>query len=257
MWDYHSSDLLFSQGREEGQKLSSWIGTQKYRVYSPSYSLPYQTAAGLGLELADGIDPMILSGYSDFAGRAMDIDAGGYSVTMPPFPSGDPKIDLASSKPDAYLLGLLNVKYVVSAFELSNSGDYLFKERTSNAYIYENPRVFPRAWIQSTLDLIDPGQVKEVEIEAWSPNEIKIHTRDSGYLILSEIQYPGWQVYIDGKPEPTIIWSDIFRSVLLDGGDHQVIFRFSPQTLKIGLTIFIIGVIISGYLCLRRYAIEL
>ncbi len=68
--------------------------------------------------LAEGIDPLQLSAYAAFMEKASGVPMEGYSVTLPPFASGRPEVDNRAYLPDARLLGLLNVRYVVSEFEL-------------------------------------------------------------------------------------------------------------------------------------------
>ncbi len=94
----------------------------EYRIYSPSYSLPQQTAVSDRLQLADGVDPLQLQAYVDFMERASGVPQNGYSVTLPPFSSGEPHSDNAGFSPDAELLGWLNVRFVASEFDLQSEG---------------------------------------------------------------------------------------------------------------------------------------
>ncbi len=109
----------------------------EYRIYSPSYSLPQQTAARDRLQLADGVDPLQLQAYVDFMERASGVPRNGYSVTLPPFSSGEPHSDNAAFSPDAGLLGLLNVHYVASEFDLQSEG-LVLRERVGETRLYEN-----------------------------------------------------------------------------------------------------------------------
>ncbi len=103
-------EQVLSQGEDLAQYLSEQPGY--FRIYSPSYSLPQQTAEHYRLELADGVDPLQLQAYADYMARASGVPVTGYGVTIPPFGEGDPARDNASYLPDATLLGKLNVRYV-------------------------------------------------------------------------------------------------------------------------------------------------
>lgn len=58
-------------------------------------------------------------------------------------------------------------------------------------------------------------------------------TRD-GYLVLSEIFYPGWRATVDGKEVP-VERADYLITVLpLPAGTHKVEYRYDPLSLKVG-----------------------
>jgi uncharacterized membrane protein YfhO len=42
-------------------------------------------------------------------------------------------------------------------------------------------------------------------------------------------------VYVDGKPAEIVRVNQILRGVLLPAGDHQVVFRFQPASLRLGI----------------------
>ncbi|MBE0699357.1 MAG: hypothetical protein IH586_20730 [Anaerolineaceae bacterium] len=207
-----------------------------YRIYSPSYSLPQQTAAVHRFELADGVDPMQLAAYSSFMEGAAGVPGGGYSVTLPPFINGNPQEDNKEAVPDAQKLGLLSVKYVVSEFPLDNSQLELLA-RFGETRVYKNPFVYPRAWVQN------PGAALGENITpaaGWSaePNQIEVQASGPGLVVLSEISYPGWEVSIDGVPGRVITAGGLLRGVQILEGEHQVIFSFRPRLFYLGVVLF-------------------
>ncbi|MFH1953630.1 MAG: YfhO family protein [Pseudomonadota bacterium] len=76
----------------------------------------------------------------------------------------------------------------------------------------------------------------------YRPDEISLSTNSSapGFLFLSEIMYPGWRAYIDGKPTRILRGNYLFRVIELHEGHHVVRFVFDPLSIKvgIGMTIF-------------------
>jgi hypothetical protein len=49
---------------------------------------------------------------------------------------------------------------------------------------------------------------------------------------LSEIYYPDWLVEVDGKPAELLRADYILRAVALEGGEHDVVFRYDTSLLK-------------------------
>jgi len=60
-------------------------------------------------------------------------------------------------------------------------------------------------------------------------------------LVLSEVQYPGWKVVVDGNRQPIELAYGLLRSVNLPEGDHVVEFSFRPLTVYVGLGMAMIG----------------
>jgi hypothetical protein len=204
-----------------------------FRVYSPSYSLPQNVAAEYGIELADGVDPLQLNSYVHFFASASGVRDSGYSVTLPAFANANPSLDNAAAVPDAQILGRLNVKYVVAGFDIT-SADLALLVRFGETRIYENLDWMPRAWIEA-----DNGSIsRSAKVTFWSPDTIKVETRERGRLVLSEIDYPGWNVTVDGKPSQVVTTDGILRGVdLPDGNLHEVQFQFIPGVFYAGAAI--------------------
>ena len=60
---------------------------------------------------------------------------------------------------------------------------------------------------------------------------IDVMGNTSGVLVLHDIYYPGWQVYVDGKRRPLLRANLLFRGVEIEAGHHRVEFRFDPLSL--------------------------
>jgi hypothetical protein len=237
---------------DQGRQAVEWILDQEddeQRVFSPSYSIPQHTAAAGGLELADGVNPLQLTGYRDFMAMATGFIPSGYSVTLPPYPSGDPSQDWGADL-DGEHLGLLNVVWVVSAYPLESP--MLIEESTiEGQYLYRNAAARPRAWIEP-----DSGEAEApwlaVEALGWTPNRIAIRAAGPGLLVLSEIDYPGWRVEVDGEPAELQTVHEVLRAVDLPAGEHQVVFSFCPWTLFTGAAFSLLALAALIYLRLRR-----
>ncbi|MCC6956366.1 MAG: hypothetical protein IT316_06185, partial [Anaerolineales bacterium] len=215
-----------------------------FRVYSPSYSLPQQTAAVHGLQLADGVDPLHLSSYAGFMERATGVPQKGYSVTLPPFANGDPRSANQAYQPNPELLGLLNVHIVASEFALDVDG-LTFEGMDETTYVYRNARARPRAWVIPDAPASE-ADARPVEILSYEPNRLSLAAVGPGLLVLSEVAYPGWLAAVDGQPAPVETYMGLLRAVRIGPGLRRVGFEFRPRLVFLGLAI--------GLLCWSLWA---
>jgi hypothetical protein len=221
--------------------INCFEGISPFRIYSPSYSIPQEIAAISALELVDGVDPLQLIGYAKFMEKASGVPITGYSVTIPSFATGDVETDNQRYHPNLSRLGLLNTRYIVSAFEISELRDFQINCR-NQLFVYRNPYEKPRAWVETDLGEVD------VDIISLKANSIIVNTQGPGKLVLSEINYPGWIAFVDGKHTRIEPAYEVLRSVDLSEGVHVVKFQFLPIDLIISLCISAatIGLIIFG-----------
>jgi hypothetical protein len=249
LFTIRSKASVYSEAADEAQFLSGQPGD--FRVYSPSYSLPQQTSARSSIEMATGVDPLQLKSYAEFMISASGVPESGYSVAVPPLEGEDPTIANAEYSPDPYLLGLLNVKYVLSGFALNVNGLNLIR-RYPSTWLYQNAFVQPRAWVQST-GILNGGRVVAVPTDHSNPNQIILQADGPGLLVLSEVNYPGWQAWVDGQSEEIQEVQGLLRALTLKPGTHQVRFVFRPLSVSIGLGSFVFGIlVIIGFVWMRR-----
>lgn len=79
----------------------------------------------------------------------------------------------------------------------------------------------------------------KVEVLNYQPNKIDLETNSSEnkILLVSDVFYPGWQVYLDGM-EGKIYRSDfVFRAVAIPAGKHKVSFLYNPKSFNLGLRV--------------------
>jgi hypothetical protein len=250
-----------------------------FRVYSPSYSLPMQTAAAAGLTLADGVEPVHLAVYDRYMAEAGGYHDTGFSVTIPHFGNQPLETALRHTSPDLKLLGLLNVAYVAAAFPMPWPG-LTPEAEVKDVYIYRNDLAMPRAWIvHSTIParedwlaqlaaLPDPAAValiqgepqlaenpsrpgNPVQITRYTPDRIELEAdiAEPGWLVLSEIWYPGWQATVNGVARPVERANGLLRGIYLDQpGPQQVVLVYRPGSVTWGNRISSLAVILLGLL---------
>jgi hypothetical protein len=70
----------------------------------------------------------------------------------------------------------------------------------------------------------------QARITGYGGNAVTIEaTADrAGVLVLHDIFYPGWEVYVDGERRPLLRANLLFRGVEVAAGRHKVEFRFDP-----------------------------
>ena len=238
-----SSAIVLSEGEAAARYLAAQSGP--FRVYSPSYSLPQQTAARYRLELVDGVDPLQLQSYVSFMEKASGVPEIGYSVTLPPFANGNQARDNAASLPDPARLGLLNVRYVVSEFDLPVQ-DLELEATFGGTRIYRNQMALPRAWIQPE-DAMPGEQSRPAELNNRSPDHISLSAEGPGLLVLSEVTYPGWKAWVDGRRAKIQVVAGVLRGVPLEPGLHQVVFSFQPMSVYISLVMAGMGFLWLGF----------
>ncbi|MFH1564199.1 MAG: YfhO family protein [Nitrospirota bacterium] len=256
---------------------------EKSRILAFEHLLPVSINIAYGFETAEGYDGMYPKRYDEF----MNL--------VDPYSSGWENVKELHYFANRKLLCLLNTKYLITSEKIAASNlKCIFDD--GKVKIYEDLYALPRAWVTSEAKVIktkeeifkellnpdfDPKKTVileenpkiqnskfkirnskfenlDPEILDYQPEKVTIKTtlNQSGFLVLSDTYYPGWQVFVDGKREKLYCADYILRAVYLTQGEHLVEFRYSPLSFKIGSIIsiatLIIIFIIIGHICLIR-----
>lgn len=228
-------------------QLASVPGSE--RVFSPSYSIPQHISARAGLQMADGVNPLQLRRTWSFMSQAVGFDVGTYSVTLPPFPSGNPRSAQIFTL-DLEKLGQVNVRYIVSDYALPEP-ELTKVDQREGIYVYSNPAFKPRAWIEADHSAPESGR-PQVEMLSWSANVIRLRAQGPGRLVLSEVFYPGWTAEVDGRSAKIDAAYAFLRALELEAGEHDVVIQFQPYLWLAGAGISLLTLVALGGLWLRR-----
>jgi hypothetical protein len=99
--------------------------------------------------------------------------------------------------------------------------------------------------IAEPVDLpLAPSQpIDRAEITAYEDTRVEIRATAAapGLLVLGDQHYPGWYAYLNGQPVPIVRTNLLFRGVQVPAGEHEVVFEFAPQSLKVGLAVSLIA----------------
>jgi hypothetical protein len=195
--------------------------------------------------------------------------AGGYgeasfSVTIPYFDDEPIETALQDTEPDLKLLGMLNVNYIAAAFPMNWPGLSLESE-IKGTYLYTNTAALPRAWVAhqtlpaeadwlaqlerlpnlADIILVENGPHLTGETRPASSAQITNYTADRlqvetaieqpGWLVLSEIWYPGWQATVNGQERPVEKVNGLLRGIYLDQpGAYQITVAYRPESVRWG-----------------------
>ncbi|WP_257659182.1 YfhO family protein [Parapedobacter lycopersici] len=79
-----------------------------------------------------------------------------------------------------------------------------------------------------------------IRLTAYRPDHLvyEYTASDDALAVFSEVWYDkGWKAYVDGKELPIVRANYLLRAVQLPGGNHQVEFKFEPQSYYAGESI--------------------
>jgi hypothetical protein len=95
--------------------------------------------------------------------------------------------------------------------------------------------------------LVAPGH-DDVQITEYRLNSITLDASldADGFLVTSEIHYPGWKAYVDGGESRIYKANYVFRAVYLTPGSHTIVFKYEPLSFKIGLCVSLLALLFIG-----------
>jgi len=91
----------------------------------------------------------------------------------------------------------------------------------------------------------DPANT--VQITSYTQNEIttRVKTASNGMLFFSEVYYPAWKAYVDGKPVKLYRAFTSLRAIEMPAGEHTVTMRYESSAFGTGSTISLITLLVS------------
>jgi uncharacterized membrane protein YfhO len=87
-----------------------------------------------------------------------------------------------------------------------------------------------------------------------SDNRIAFASRQEhdGFILLNEINYPGWSATVDGQPAAVLPADGIFRAVYVKAGSHRLEFSFWPRHFLWGAAISLLTLAAYAAYCIER-----
>ena len=154
------------------------------------------------------------------------------------------------------VLDMLNVKYAIMGQEGGQTFPVANPHANGNGWFVKEVRYVPDAdheilglhdinpketalvqdKFKPTLGELAAGQTDStcrVDLTRYEANalEFDVESPRGGVVVFSDIYYPGWQAWVDGKPVDIACADYILRAIRVEPGRHAVAFKFDPQSL--------------------------
>ncbi len=188
---------------------------------------------------------------------------GGYNPAK--FQRYQDMIDRYISKGNQNVLNMLNTKY------------FIINESENKPAVRPNPGAMGNAWFVENINMVntsreelealdttdlrmnayvhkefadevtgfDPVKGGEITLTSYTPDELVFRSSASSdqLAVFSDIWYgpnKGWKAYVDGKEAPHIRANYILRAMKIPSGQHEIRFKFDPQSYRVGEIISLI-----------------
>ena len=201
-----------------------------FRIYDETDLLNQNIAYRNNLYLINGYDPTYLKEYQSFFIQSQSENYSGYYWWMQ-----------GAVIKDFDILQRLNVRYIITNRKYDSDFHIPGLQRVyddNSVRVYRFNVTYPRAYLipETEFGNYTPVSLQPAQIERYSPDAITVNVtiNDPGYLVLSEVYYPGWSAQDNGKSADIVRYHEIFRAIHLDPGPHQVSFSYFPKILTPG-----------------------
>ena len=183
---------------------------------------------------------------------------------------------------------------VFPVINMLNTRWFILPGADGQTFPLQNPYAFGNAWFVSdiqeaananeeidALHHIDPrqtavvdsrftaivGQAQAVDstctavMKTYDANRLtyEVNSPKGGVVVFSEIYYPGWQAFIDGREVEVGRADYILRALQVPAGKHEVVITFDPVSLHttetiayIALALLLVGILAGIVLHIRR-----
>ena len=84
----------------------------------------------------------------------------------------------------------------------------------------------------------------------------RVRTDRAGYLFTGDAYYPGWNAELDGKPATLYRANIAFRTVWVPAGEHVVVQRYQPHSVRAGLILAGVSLIIASVLLIAAWVVQ-
>jgi hypothetical protein len=214
------------------------------RIYGLQENILQVSAVQLQVRLADGWDPLLLENYASYMQRAGDDAFDGYQLHIPSF-------DSPLVKPDARLLGLMNVSVVVSRRPLSDPR-LVPVGKVDGTLIYKNTADAGSAYLVRPGPDGNPPSLDKIQrldfgvrmvTQAPELNTFAFSTNTVAYLVIATPTFPGWTAYLDGHPVSVQQIAGVLPAIKVGPGTHQLSYIYNPSSVRLGGMLSVIGLI--------------
>jgi hypothetical protein len=114
------------------------------------------------------------------------------------------------------------------------------------------------AWVEGAVGSLaqfdaggPPDESETVKFLSNTPQrvELEVTMKRPGLVVLADVNYPGWQLTIDGSPAPIQRTNLVMRGAAVESGKHRLVYTYRPRSFYWGLVLSGVGVLGSIGLC--------
>jgi hypothetical protein len=151
-------------------------------------------------------------------------------ISFQPFDLKAWPCDLISDAPDAF---------INSALGRQNEPVYFYRLNNSRGRF---------SWANSK-------ETSTIKLIKETANRIEVDTSlpEKDTLILTELDYPGWRLFVDGQQVPGQQIDGMFRGITLEAGNHKLVWSYRPLSIVWGGYLSTITLILGMTYCYFRH----
>lgn len=140
-------------------------------------------------------------------------------------------------------INLLNVKYLLSDTELNNRR-YVKRFEGYRSLLYENLHAMPRVFFVKEISDLLKSKTKYDSVvlkkKTQDELELEVQTNVPGYVVISEMNYPGWKAWVDKKATKVVAAKEMFQAVPIEtSGKHSIRLSYEPVWKKMSFLPFL------------------
>ena len=108
------------------------------------------------------------------------------------------------------------------------------------------------------LSWLPGSETSTAEITEYTANRVTatVESTEGGRVVLTDLDYPGWEVSVDGQAAETVRVEGMYRGVDVPAGSHQVAWVYRPMSLIWGAALSGVSLLLCLGVCLvgrRRF----
>jgi hypothetical protein len=143
--------------------------------------------------------------------------------------------------------------FVAPAYRLVDGSDAALEAVSADAFDPRNEVVIEKERSVAPDPPVRASAQGKVVVLSYAPEQavISAHAPEPGaWLVLADVDFPGWLADVDGTPAPIARANGLFRAVWLGPGPHRVVFRYAPRSFARGAWLTLSGALACAGLAL-------
>jgi hypothetical protein len=213
------------------------------RIYDMQENILQASAVQLQVRLADGWDPLLIESYVSYMQRAGGYSTQGYQLHIP--------YDSPSVRPNAVLLGLMNVSVVVSRRPQTDTC-FVQMGMVDGTYIYKNtadagPGYLVKVGPGGNAPSLNQTQRLDVAVDVMDQtpelSTFAFSTSTEAYFVVATPAFPGWTAELDGRVVPVEQIAGVLPAIKVGPGKHILSYRYTPSSVRYGAILSLVGLL--------------